>query len=353
MSADETQGRPDVPRIRDAWYVVAMSEELSDRPLARRLHGDPLVVFRGEGGQPAALLDRCAHRNVPLSGGQVVDCRIECPYHGWRYDGEGDCRLIPGLVGKAELPRRAVPRYVTFERDGLVWAWGNPASKPEGAPYRPPCIADRRYTTVTRTVATRGSLHMAIENALDVPHTAFLHKGLFRGTGTTNRIKAVVTRDATKVVAEYIGEPRPEGIAAKILSPSGGVVTHFDRFLLPSIAQVEYSIGDENHFIVTSYCTPEEDYFTRMYAVISFRTRVPGALVKPVLEPVANRIFAQDAAMLAKQTDAIDHFGGQQYTSTEIDVLGPQIMRLMRRTAEGRGAKEGDEAWSREVTLEV
>ena len=45
-----------------------------------------------------------------------------------------------------------------------------------------------------------------------------------------------------------MGEPRPPGIVGRILSPSGGLVTHFDRFILPSIAQVEYRIGTENHF---------------------------------------------------------------------------------------------------------
>ena len=35
----------------------------------------------------------------------------------------------------------------------------------------------------------------------------------------------------------------PEGLVARILSPSGGVVTHFDRFILPCITEVEYAIG--------------------------------------------------------------------------------------------------------------
>ncbi|MEM9697067.1 MAG: aromatic ring-hydroxylating dioxygenase subunit alpha, partial [Myxococcota bacterium] len=126
-----------------------------------------------------------------------------------------------------------------------------------------------------------------------------------------------------------------------------------DRFILPSIAQVEYRIGEENHFVVTSFCTPEEDFYTRLFAVITFRSRLPGAVIKPILEPVAQMIFAQDAAMLKKQTAAIRRFGGEDYTSTEIDILGPQIARLMRRAAEGKGLKEGDEDYRRTVTLEV
>lgn len=342
-----------VARVINAWYVVATSDELGERPLARKLYGTPLVVFRESSNQPAVLLDRCAHRNVPLSLGEVVRGRVQCPYHGWQYDGDGNCRKIPGLCGAAELPRRAVPRYPAMERDGYVWAWANPDTEPAGEPYPIPLLDDPRYTTVRRVVQAHSTLHAAAENALDVPHTAFLHKGLFRGTGTTNRIKAVITRSADRVVTEYIGEPRPSGIAARILSPSGGVVTHFDRFILPSIAQVEYRIGEENHVLITSICTPVEDFVTALYAVVSFRMRLPGWAIKPVLDPVAMKIFSQDAEMLDIQTKAIHHFGGENYTSTEIDLMGPQIFRLLRRAEQAKPPKESDEDYRREVELEV
>ena len=349
----DIEGKVSVAKVLDAWYVVAESAELGEEPLSRKIYDTPLAVFRGENGQAGVLLDRCAHRNVPLSLGRVVDCKLECPYHGWQYDTQGNCKRIPGLLGEAPLPRRAVPRYPVREQDGFVWIWANPESEPVGEPYRSPKLGAPGYTTACRSVVARGTLHATVENALDVPHTAFLHKGLFRGTGKTNKVKAVITRENDRVQTEYIGEPRPEGLVGRILSPSGGVVTHYDRFILPSIAQVEYGIGDENHIIVTSYCTPEEDFVTRMYAVVTFRMRLPGQIVKLVLEPIAKRIFAQDAEMLSIQTDTIHTFGGEHYTSTEIDLMGPQIWRLLRRAAEGKGAKLGDEQYRREVILEV
>jgi phenylpropionate dioxygenase-like ring-hydroxylating dioxygenase large terminal subunit len=352
-SAQGTAAKSSVARVTHAWYIVAASDELTDKPLGRKLFGTPLVVFRDGAGEAGVLLDRCAHRNVPLSLGRVAGGQLECPYHGWRYDRAGDCRKIPGFCGTAELPRRAVPRFATREQDGYVWTWGMPDVEPEGEPFRLPALDDPRYTTVRRAVEARSTLHAAIENALDVPHTAFLHKGLFRGAGKTNRITAIMTRGDDRVVTEYRGEPRPSGLAARIISPSGGLVTHFDRFILPSIAQVEYAIGDENHVLITSICTPVEDYVTRLYAVVSFRMRLPGWVVKPVLDPVAMKIFDQDARMLAIQTDAIHAFGGEHYTSTEIDLMGPQILRLLRRAEQRKPPKPGDDEWRREVTLEV
>jgi len=195
-------------------------------------------------------------------------------------------------------------------------------------------------------------LHAAIENALDVPHTAFLHRGLFRGAAKTNPITAIVTRSSDRVIAEYVGEPRPEGLAGKILSPSGGIVIHFDRFILPSIAQVEYRIGEENHFVVTSIATPVEDFRTRLYAVVHFRTRFPGWLVKWILTPVGLRIFKQDADILKIQTESLRRFGGEHYASTEIDVLGLQIWRLLRQAERG-SESEPDPEWRREIRMEV
>src|SRR5262249_11001754 len=144
-----------------------------------------------------------------------------------------------------------------------------------------------------------------------------------------------VTRTHDRVIAEYVGEPRPPGLVGRMLSPSGGMVTHFDRFILPSIAEVEYRIGEENHILVASAMTPVNDFLTRIFAVVSYRMRVPGWGVKPVLLPIALKIFGQDAAILKRQTENIQRFGGEQFASTEIDVLGRHIWRLMKAAERG------------------
>jgi hypothetical protein len=144
-----------------------------------------------------------------------------------------------------------------------------------------------------------------------------------------------VRRHADRVEAEYLGEPRPPGLAARLLSPSGGVVEHVDRFLLPSIAQVEYRLGTENHFVVTTVMSPISDFSTRQFVVVAFRLRLPGWLLAPVLDPIAMRIFRQDAEMLARQSEIIERFGGEQFASTEIDVLGPHIWRLLKQAERG------------------
>lgn len=345
----ESAARFSMARIPRAWYVACASRELGEKPLARTILNAPLVLFRGLDNKPAALLNRCAHRNAPLSLGQIIQGELQCAYHGWRYDGSGACVKVPGLVGVAERAPRAVPRFPARDRDGYVWVYTAADEEPAAEPFHVPAIPPG-YTEVRRSVEVNSTLYAALENALDVPHTAFLHRGLFRGTGRTSRIRVRVTRTADRVEAEYIGEPRPEGVVGKILSPSGGVVTHFDRFILPSIAQVEYRLGAENHFLITTLSTPVEDFRTALHASILFRTRFPGSLVRLLIEPFARRIFNQDAAILARQTAATRRFGGEHYTSTEVDVLGLQIWLLLKRAEQGDAPADD---WRREFEMEV
>jgi phenylpropionate dioxygenase-like ring-hydroxylating dioxygenase large terminal subunit len=331
---------------------------LGAAPLSRTLLGRPVVLFRDAAGRPAALLDRCAHRNVPLSRGRVCEGQVECPYHGWRYNAEGDCTLVPGRSGAQEPRPRLVPSFPARERDGFVWVWASSDAPPAAEPFA--LAPEQDVAVVRRAVEVKAPLLAACENALDVPHTAFLHRGLFRGTGSRHRIKVVVTRSAAGVQAEYLGEPRPEGWAGKILAPAGAAVVHFDRFFLPGIAQVEYRWGDRSFFQVTSFCTPVEDDLTRMHAVIRFRTRLPAWLVRLFLEPIGERIFRQDAEILELQTSNVRRHGGESFVSTELDVLGAQMARLLRRAerAEAGAAPadddaEGDEGWRREIEMDV
>ena len=191
-----------------------------------------------------------------------------------------------------------------------------------------------------------------LANALDVPHTAYLHGGLFRSPESRNRIRAVVRRWHDRCECEYIGEPRPPGLAGRILSPGGGVVTHFDRFFLPSVVQVEYRLGDDAHIVTTAACTPVDDYDTRLYSVVRVRTRLPGWLIRPILQPIALRIFGQDAVVLARQTQQAHRFGSQVYASTDVDLLGPHILKLMHRAATGE-LGDRSQPWTKEIEMDV
>lgn len=342
------------PRVERGWYPLCWSHELKRRPIARRLWDVPVVLFRTGSGAAGALVDRCPHRNVALSDGAVVDDTLRCPYHGWRFDAAGRCRAIPGLSDAGGEPNRsahAAQAFAVREQQGVVWVWGRAGDAPDRDPFVFKYAEAPGYTVVRREVSARGTIHAVAENALDVPHTAFLHGGLFRTDGARRPIQCVVTRTADVAECEYIGEQRPSGLVGRMLSPSGGTVVHFDRFYLPSIVEVEYRLGDENHVVVNAALCPVDDWHTRLLAVVAIRTRVPGWLLRPLVTPFALRIFGQDRAILAKQTDNVLGFGEQRFVSTEIDLLGPHILKLLLRAA--TGAPSPSEPVRREVTLMV
>ena len=337
--------------LRDRWYVACLSAQLRRKPLARTVVDVPMALFRGAGGAPVAVLDRCPHRNVPLSMGTVTgDGLLQCGYHGWRFDSCGVCRAVPGLEDDPDRRARRVDTFPTAEHDGLVWVYPVAGAEPGFGPYRLPQVDEPGYRTVRRSDRVAAGLHAALENTLDVPHTAFLHGGLFRGGRPPVEIGVVVRHGPGRIEAEYVGEPRPPGLAGRILAPQGGVVEHVDRFLLPSIAQVEYRLED-NHLLVTSAFTPVSDDETMLHAAVTFRVRLPGRLVETLVMPVANRIFAQDKVVLAAQNATVRRFGGEQFASTELDVLGQHIGRMLRRAE--RGEADEDLPDERRFTMRV
>ncbi|HEV8245803.1 MAG TPA: aromatic ring-hydroxylating dioxygenase subunit alpha [Polyangiaceae bacterium] len=339
-----TKGHLSVARLSRFWYVACRSRDLGQQPIRRTVLGVPLVLFRSR-GDVGALLDRCPHRNVPLSLGKVVPGgELQCKYHGWQFDRTGRCTQVPGLEGEEDRERRA-PACQTREHDGLVWVWPELDATPSREPFAvPPVPADGGYLTVLRDVSAKATLHATLENALDVPHTAFLHRGLFRGK-KKNEIRALCKRRREMLEVEYLGEPRPEGLVGRLLSPSGGTVEHWDRFFLPSIAQVEYRLGPETHFRVTAFGTPVSDFETRLFSLVQFKSLLPAPLVRPLLEPIALSIFRQDARILEAQSKNIAAFGGEQFMSTELDLIGPSMWRMLKQaeSENGSGGASADE----------
>jgi vanillate O-demethylase monooxygenase subunit len=167
--------------IRNAWYVAAWSSEIAERPLARTILGEPVVLFRRRQGGVAALLDRCCHRGLPLSLGEVRDELIVCGYHGLAYDGGGRCVEVPGQGFVS--PRMCVPAYPVIEQDELIWIWmGDPAradrAQIPGYSYH----ADRQeWPHKSCTQRVRCAYRLVIDNLLDLTHLAYVHKRTIGG----------------------------------------------------------------------------------------------------------------------------------------------------------------------------
>lgn len=316
------------------WYVGCESVELSDRPLATQLLDQSIVLFRDGEGKAAALLDRCPHRNVPLSTGRLRDGCLECSYHGWRFDGEGACVAVPGRPGQQPSPARAT-RFATQEQDGYVWVWPSPGQTPTRNPYTLDSV-DADHTVIHRTIDYEADLHASVENTIDVPHTAFLHRGLFRSAEPSKPITCNLSREGESVRATYVGEQRPDTWLARLLAPGGGTLEHEDRFELPGVVRVEYRVGSRAHLLSTALFTPMSAQRTRVYATVAYRLNlIPGSWLAPVLRRVAARVLREDAEVLAQQTRNLARFAEPDFASTELDAFSLEILRLLEEAQAG------------------
>jgi hypothetical protein len=87
--------------------------------------------------------------------------------------------------------------------------------------------------------------------------------------------------------------------------------------------------------IVTTLCTPVSETVTTMHTVVSVKTRLPVGPLAALAAPIAWRILAQDKEILKAQTELVERFGGERFSSTSIDLLGPHILHLLKKAEAG------------------
>jgi phenylpropionate dioxygenase-like ring-hydroxylating dioxygenase large terminal subunit len=162
--------------LRRCWQPVARVEDLAEGPQRAVLLGEPLAVFLTGAGMPAVVSDRCAHRGASLSMGEVKGDGIQCPYHGWQWDGAaGVCTRIPSLADQRQIAAGArIPAYPARERWGLVWtALEEP---PDELPSVPWLEGGDWQLGHGEPFELPVSFGVMIENFRDVAHFAFVHK---------------------------------------------------------------------------------------------------------------------------------------------------------------------------------
>jgi nitrite reductase/ring-hydroxylating ferredoxin subunit len=122
------------------WWPIAHSDEVRQHPSAFRLGTKELAVYRDLTDTVRAVEDRCPHRRLPLSMGRLTeDGSIQCPYHGWSFDGAtGRCTAIPNLAADERIPNGIkVAAFSAAENVAEALGFGlrtNMLAPPVGAP---------------------------------------------------------------------------------------------------------------------------------------------------------------------------------------------------------------------------
>ena len=334
--------------LKNCWYIACPSRKLKNRPVARTLFGRRLVFFRSESGQVSALDDSCPHRNAPLSAGEVADGQLACPYHGWRFDRQGRLVEIPYRAGTP--PDCSIHQYDCVEQDGYVWVC--PGDKvPEEAPLVFPHLGLPGWTSFRMETLFAANVEACLENFLDCPHATHVHRYWFR-TPTAKPVMAQVTMLEDGAVAEYFQEPREKSLVWSLLSPGKAVgMKHTDRYIAPATSRVDYEFDDGRAYSITSSCTPQDEFQTRVFTVISFRRGWLGPLVRLFFHPLSRLIIQQDVRMLALQQENIRHQGKADFKALDQDVLYRPIMAWRKALRQGGTFPEAGDQWQVELKL--
>jgi phenylpropionate dioxygenase-like ring-hydroxylating dioxygenase large terminal subunit len=265
-----TDGFSDNPVLADAWYAVALADDVAPGPLGVRVLGRRYVLWRDPDGTVVASDDRCPHREAPLSAGTVTDGCLQCCYHGWRFGAGGRCVLVPSAQPGVPVPPRAhlVPVGVQ-ERYGLVWIC--PGVPREDIPKIPqeddPSF--RRINPgvqVWETSATR-----MVDNFLDITHFPFVHAGTIGGD-TDEVVPRIELEQLDEGFFGYSYEvtvSNPE-IAEATSGVTGGAVARrmSSGFALPFACRstIAYETGLEHILLLLS--TPIDDVTSYFIFVI-------------------------------------------------------------------------------------
>ncbi len=175
----------------DHWHPVLKSRELGPHPVAIRLHGRSLVLFRTQSGAVGVLEDCCPHRRMRLSLGKVVGERLQCPYHGWTFacDGAGESPGTPRLHARATA-------YHARESHQAIWV-----KSAACAPAFPALEVPGYYHLCTLRHRAPAPLEVTLDNFTEIEHTPTTHavfgfelermhevKVQFQATETTTRV---------------------------------------------------------------------------------------------------------------------------------------------------------------------
>jgi phenylpropionate dioxygenase-like ring-hydroxylating dioxygenase large terminal subunit len=168
------------------WYPMVRSEDLGpDKPEKAKVLGLNFVIFRDSEGNARTLSDTCTHRGGSLAGPwelsdrpRIVNGCVVCPYHGWEFGGDGECKNIPSIGYGTKPPARAkVDSYPTVEKYGIVFAFLGDLPENE----RPPLIQVKEWDDPKWRANTVLVLDVpyyyerSIENGIDPAHNEFVH----------------------------------------------------------------------------------------------------------------------------------------------------------------------------------
>lgn len=277
------------PQFSGLWVPLVLARDVPKaKPLAMTLAGEPIMLFRDADGAIHALMDRCPHRGVALSLGKVEGGEIACPFHGWRFDGDGHCRHVPWNPD-AKLETLSATPLPLREAGGLVWLFtGRDAV---GEPAVPAAFLLPGVRVTAQSFHWQVHWTRVMENMLDTPHLPFVHA---RSIG-----KALRGRTAEKMVMNW----HPTDHGAEIVAQRAGEAPRSSlRYHFPNAMELAIDPGGRVLRLL-AVCSPADAGATRL-TIYTIRDFARLRWLDPLFARANRRIAEEDRAILESSQPA-------------------------------------------------
>ena len=266
------------------WYPVHYVEDLDKTKLTRfTLLDQPLVIWWDRQAETwRAFEDKCPHRLAPLSEGRIAqDGLLECPYHGWAFDGSGACDRIPQQVeGRtAEASKRAcVASLPTVVRQGLLFVYPGAPENAEKTPVPIVPILEEGLEAGSGWVCINTFRDLPydaltlLENVLDPSHLPYTHH---RSVG--NRV------NAGPVELEVVESGRQGFKGVWREGPRRGKLGRQDTtFIAPGLMWHDLTSQQFGRTLTVVYATPISKGKCRIFARFPFKfpSKIPQLFIK-------------------------------------------------------------------------
>jgi 3-ketosteroid 9alpha-monooxygenase subunit A len=259
----EAQSAP--TRFARGWHCLGLVKDFSDgKPHAISAFGQKLVVFRGDNGTISVLDAYCRHMGGDLSKGQVKGDEIACPFHDWRWGGDGRCKRVPYARRAPRLARTAT--WPTLQQDGMLFVWNDSEGNAPPAEVTIPRIEGATsdewtdwhwYTTVVNT-----NCREVIDNVVDMAHFFYIHgslpthfKNIFEGHVATQYMNSAGRSD--------IGEPGE----AQMLGTTS-VASYFGPSFMIDDLTYHYQHADHHTVLINCHYPIDANSFVLQYGII-------------------------------------------------------------------------------------
>jgi 3-ketosteroid 9alpha-monooxygenase subunit A len=136
------------------------------------------VVFADSHGEIKVLDGYCRHMGGDLSQGTIKGDNIACPFHDWRWGGDGKCALVPYAKRTPKLARTR--SWPTLEVNGQLLVWHDPEGSAPPPELSPPAIegyAEGKWSSWQwNSIHIEGShCREIVDNNVDMAHFFYIH----------------------------------------------------------------------------------------------------------------------------------------------------------------------------------